>query len=472
MGNTDELTQWPAARVAAAVARKDVSPVEVVDAVLDRIARLNPALNAYCTVTAGAARTAARQAEAAVLRGERLGRLHGVPVSVKDTVWTAGVRTTMGSAIHADFVPEADAVVVARLRAAGAIVVGKTTVPEYAHKGTTDSPLLGATGNPWSPAHTCGGSSGGAGVAVATGLGPLAVGTDEGGSIRIPASFCGVVGLKPTFGLIPRVPIGPAALLTHLGPLARTVEDAALFLAATAGPDLRDGWSLPALGDDPVAALQRPAGALRVAWSPRLGYATVDPDVVRITGDAVRRLESLGWRVEDADPGFEDPAQIQDGFRLPGLAAALGHHLPAWRARMDPSLVALVELGQAMPAADVGRALVGRAALCETVDRLFQRFDLLATPVVAVAPFGVGQPPPSEIAGRAVGRRGWSAFTYPFNLTGQPAISLPCGTTTGGLPIGLQLVGRRFEDALVLRAGAAVEAAAPWAHRWPGPPGA
>jgi aspartyl-tRNA(Asn)/glutamyl-tRNA(Gln) amidotransferase subunit A len=184
MGNADELTRWPAARIAAAVACRDVSPVEVVDAVLDRIARLNPALNAYCTVTADDARAAAREAESAVLRGGRLGLLHGVPVSVKDTVWTAGVRTTMGSAIHADFVPDADAVVVARLRAAGAIVVGKTTTPEYAHKGVTDSPLLGATPNPWSPAHTCGGSSGGAGVAVAAGLGPLAVGTDEGGSIR------------------------------------------------------------------------------------------------------------------------------------------------------------------------------------------------------------------------------------------------------------------------------------------------
>jgi aspartyl-tRNA(Asn)/glutamyl-tRNA(Gln) amidotransferase subunit A len=467
MGTADELTRWTAARTAAAVAGKEVSPVEAVDVVLDRIARLNPALNAYCTVTADEARAAARRAESAVQRGERLGPLHGVPVSVKDTLWTAGVRTTMGSAIHADFVPEVHAAVVARLRAAGAIVVGKTATPEYAHKGTTDSPLLGATANPWSPAHTCGGSSGGAGVAVATGLGPLAVGTDEGGSIRIPASFCGLVGLKPTFGLVPRVPLGPAGLLTHLGPLARTVEDAALFLAATAGPDLRDGWSLPSLGEDYVGALRRPPGSLRVAWSPRLGYAAVDPDVLRVTGDAVRRLESLGWRVEEADPGFEDPAAIQDGFRLPGLAAALGPHLPAWRARMDPSLVALVELGQAMPAADVGRALVGRAALCESVERLFRRFDLLATPAVAVPPFGLRQPGPSEIAGRTVGRRGWSAFTYPFNLTGQPAIALPCGFTADGLPIGLQLVGRRFEDALVLRAAAAIEAAAPWADRWP-----
>jgi aspartyl-tRNA(Asn)/glutamyl-tRNA(Gln) amidotransferase subunit A len=234
----DELCYWSATALREAIARKHVSPVEVVDAILGQIERLNPMLNAYCTVTAEQARQEARIAELKVLRGEALGPLHGVPVSVKDTVWTAGVRTTMASAIYADFVPTEDAVIVARLRAAGAIPLGKTTTPEFAHKGMTDSPLFGVTRNPWSTAHTCGGSSGGAGVSVASGMGPLAVGTDEGGSIRIPASFCGVVGLKSTFGLIPRVPLGVAELLTHLGPLTRTVADAALFLTATAGRTL------------------------------------------------------------------------------------------------------------------------------------------------------------------------------------------------------------------------------------------
>jgi aspartyl-tRNA(Asn)/glutamyl-tRNA(Gln) amidotransferase subunit A len=465
--SAEELAYWSATRLAAAIRARTVSPVEVVEAVLGRIDRLNPALNAYCTVTAEPARAAARRAEAAVMRGEALGRLHGVPVSVKDTLWTAGVRTTMGSALYADFVPPEDAAVVARLCGAGAIVLGKTTTPEFAHKGITESPLLGVSRNPWSLGHTPGGSSGGAAAAVAAGLGPLAVGTDEGGSIRLPASFCGVVGLKPTFGLVPRYPVGVAEMLTHLGPLARTVEDAALFLGVTAGRDDRDGYSTAAPPVDYVAELARPLPPPRVAWSARLGYAAVDPEVLRVTGDAVRRLAGLGWHVEEADPGFEDPAAISDALRYPALAAALGEHLPAARARMDPSLVALVELGQQMRGEDVARALFARHALWARVDAFFRTHDLLATPVVAVPPFAAGGPLPVEIAGRAIGRRGWIPFTYPFNLTGQPAIALPCGWTADGLPIGLQLVGRRFEDALVLRAAAAFEAAAPWVDRRP-----
>jgi Asp-tRNA(Asn)/Glu-tRNA(Gln) amidotransferase A subunit family amidase len=465
----DDVCARSAASLAAAIARREVSPVEVVEATLARIARLQPALNAFVTVTAEEALAAARRAEERVMRGDPLGPLHGVPVSAKDTLWTAGVRTTMGSAIHADFVPPADAAVVARLRAAGAILVGKTTTPEYAHKGVTDSPLLGVTRNPWSPAHTCGGSSGGAAVAAATGMGPLALGTDEGGSIRIPASFCGVVGLKPTFGVVPRHPVGVAEFLTHLGPLVRTVEDAALFLTVVAGPDARDGGSLAAPPADYRADLTRPPAPLRVAWSPRLGYATVDAEVLRVTAAAVRTLERLGWPVEEADPGFEDPAAIADAFRHPGLAAALAEHLPAWRERMDPSLVALVEAGLRLTALDVARAQAARHALWDRVHAFFQRYDLLATPAVAVPPLLAGTPPPREIEGRPVPRRGWIAFTYPFNLTGQPAVSLPAGVTAEGLPVGFQLVGRRCEDALLLRAAAAYEAARPWADRWPPP---
>ncbi|MBI4012497.1 MAG: amidase [Candidatus Rokubacteria bacterium] len=463
----EEIGYASATALAAAIREKAVSPVEAVDAVLRRIERLNPVLNAYCTLTAEAARAAARRAEAAVLRGDALGPLHGVPVSVKDTIWTAGVRTTMGSALYADFVPGEDAPVVARLVAAGAIVLGKTTTPEFAHKGTTDSPLFGITRNPWSLGYTPGGSTGGGAAAVAAGLGPLAVGTDEGGSIRLPAAFCGVVGLKPTYGLVPRYPVGVAELLTHLGPLARTVADAALCLTVTAGRDDRDGWSLAAPPVDYLAGLERRPGALRVAWSPRLGYAAVDPEVLRVTSAAVRALGTLGWHVEEADPGFEDPAAISDAFRYPALAVALGDRLPEWRARMDPSLVPLVEEGQRMSGPDVARALMRRHDLWLAVHAFFGRYDLLATPVVAVPPFPVDAPPPREIAGRPVSRRGWIPFTYPFNLTGQPAIALPCGVTADGLPIGLQLVARRLDDALLLRAAAAFEAAFPWADRRP-----
>jgi aspartyl-tRNA(Asn)/glutamyl-tRNA(Gln) amidotransferase subunit A len=463
----DELCYWSASALASAIARKQLSPVEVVEAILDQIERLNPTLNAYCTVTAEQARQAAREAEQRVVRGEPLGLLHGVPVSVKDTLWTAGIRTTMGSAIYADFVPTEDAAVVARLKAAGAILLGKTTTPEFAHKGMTDSPLFGVTRNPWSLAHTCGGSSGGAAAAVAAGMGPLGVGTDEGGSIRIPASFCGVVGLKPTFGLIPRYPIGRAELLTHLGPLARTVQDVALFLTATAGRDDRDGCSLTSPPPDYVRELADPVGELRVAWSPTLGYAAVDPEVRRITEAAVQVLLDLGWRVEQANPGFADPARIAETFSHPGLAAILGEHLATWRERMDPTLIVLVEDGQRMSAVDVARALSQRQTLWERAYQFFQRYDLLVTPTVAVPPFAAGAPAPQAIAGQPISRRGWIPFTYPFNLTGQPAISIPCGWTADGLPVGLQLVGRRLEDGLVLRAAAGFEAAAPWADKHP-----
>jgi aspartyl-tRNA(Asn)/glutamyl-tRNA(Gln) amidotransferase subunit A len=468
----DELCRWPAAALAAAIARREVSPVEAVGAVLDRIGRLDPALGAYVTVAAEPARAAARVAEAALRRGAPRGRLHGVPVSVKDTLWTAGLRTTMGSAIHADFVPPEDAAVVARLRAAGAIVIGKTATPEFAHKGTTDGPLLGVRRNPWSPAHTCGGSSGGAAIAVATGLGPLAVGTDEGGSIRIPASFCGIVGLKPTFGLVPRYPVGPAELLTHLGPLARTVADAALFLDAVAGRDGRDPGSVASPARSYVAALGRPPRRLRVAWSPRLGYAAVDPEVLRVTTAAVHALDDLAWEVEEADPGFADPAAVQDAFRYPGLAAALADRLPEWGNRMDPSLVALVEHGLRMSAVEVALAQLARQALVAGLHAFFRRFDLLVTPAVAVPPFPAGGPAPGAVAGAPVGRRGWSPFSYPFNLTGNPAITVPAGFSADGLPVGLQLVGRRFEDARLLAAAAALEAARPWADRWPPAPAA
>jgi aspartyl-tRNA(Asn)/glutamyl-tRNA(Gln) amidotransferase subunit A len=462
------LWTWSAARLADAIARKALSPVEVVEELLARIESLNGRLNAFCAVTAEAARANARRAEHAVMRGEPLGRLHGVPFSVKDTLDTAGVRTTMGAARFADRMPPAeDALVVARLRAAGAILVGKTTTPEMAHKGVTESALFGVTRNPWALGHTCGGSSGGAAVAVATGMGPLAVGTDEGGSIRIPASYCGIVGLKPTFGLIPRVPVGVAEVLTHLGPLCRTVEDAALFLSATAGRDDRDGWSLPVEPKDYTHALVQPPTRLRVAWSPRLGYAVVDPEVLRVTGAVVRGLTALPWTVEEEDPGFDDPAEVANAFRYPGLAAAVGDDLDRERARMDPSLVALIDAGRRMTAVEVARAAVRRHALWAQLDGFFARHDILATPAVAVPPFPVGQSPPLEIDGRPVGARGWIAFTYPFNVAGLPAIVVPAGWTASGLPIGLQFVGRRLDDARLLGAAAAFEAAAPWADRWP-----
>ncbi|MBI2461338.1 MAG: amidase [Candidatus Rokubacteria bacterium] len=463
----DDLCYLPATDLAAAIRAKALSPVEVVEAFLARIERLNPLLNAYCTLTAEAAREAAREAEAAVLAGRPLGALHGVPVSIKDLIITRGVRTTWGSKIYEHHVPEEDAPAVERLRAAGAILLGKTNTPELGWRGSTDNLIFGPTRNPWDPGRTAGGSGGGAAAAVAAGLGPLAVGTDGGGSIRIPASFCGIYGLKPSFGRVPIYPASAAEALSHAGPMTRTVADAALMLEVMAGPDERDRNSLPADGAGYTGAIEGDLRGLRVAWSPDLGYAAVDPEVRALAGAAARRFVDLGCEVEEADPGFGDPQTAWVTLFYGSIAARLDGYLPEWQDRIDPGLLRTVEKLRGLTAFNFAQALFERAALWDATRRFFARYDLLLTPTIAVPAFELGIVGPSEVAGKPVGPMEWTPFTYPFNLTGQPAASVPCGWTSGGLPVGLQIVGRRHADATVLRASAAFEAACPWADRRP-----
>lgn len=468
-----ELGYFSAVDLAAAIRQKRLSPVEVVDAILERIERVNPRLNAFCAVPHEAARQAARAAEGAVMRGQPLGPLHGVPFSVKDLVLTRGVRTTFGSRIFADHIPQEDAPAVARLASAGGILVGKTTSPEFGWKGTTDSPLLGISRNPWNLACSPGGSSGGAAAAVAAGLGPLAVGTDGGGSIRIPGSFCGVFGLKPTCGRVPTYPPSPSGSLSHVGPMTWTVADAALMLRVMAGPDPRDPLSL-SLGDPPPAEL--PAGGLSgltIAWSPTLGYADPDPEVRDLAGAAARRLAGLGCAVEEVERVFADPDPVWAVHFYAGLALRLRPYLPAWRDRLDPGLAEVAAEAARLDEAEVARAGLAREAFGQTVRRFFEGYDLLLTPTLPVTAFPAGSERPALSPPGS--RLRWVAYTYPFNLTGQPAATVPCGFTRAGLPVGVQLVGRRGEDGTVLRAAAALEAAAPWAGRRPalpdGPPG-
>lgn len=465
--SADELCRMSAAELAEAIRARRVSPVEVTEAVLARIERLNPRLNAYCTVTAGAALEAARAAEQALARGSAPGPLHGVPVSIKDTILTAGVRTTRGSKLYADYVPAEDAPVVERLKAAGAIILGKTNTPEFGWKGVTDNALFGPTRNPWNLERTPGGSSGGAAAAVAAGLGPLAIGTDGGGSIRIPAAFTGIVGLKPSFGLVPAYPPSPAESLSHVGPMARTVRDTALLLDVLAGPDERDRTSLPPLGVRFEEALAGDLRGLRVAWSRDLGYAVVEPEVAALAEQAARRFIELGCVVEEAQPGFPDPYDAWSVLFYAGIGAMLEDQPPGWRDVVDPELVRTVDAARPLAAFDYARAGFVRAALWDRLRRFFERYDLLLTPALAVTAFPVGLNAPEQIAGQPATGLRWSPFTYPFNMTGQPAISVPCGWTAEGLPAGLHIIGRRFADALVLRAAAAFEALQPWAARWP-----
>jgi aspartyl-tRNA(Asn)/glutamyl-tRNA(Gln) amidotransferase subunit A len=467
-----DVAWMSAAELRSAYRSGALSPVEATDAVLDRIAELDPTLNAFVTVTADAARAAARDAERAHRSGGAVPPLCGIPVSVKDVVPTAGVRTTMGSRLFEHWVPEVDAPLVERLRRAGAILIGKTTVPELGWKGDSGNLVNGPARNPYDPTLTAGGSSGGAAAAVATGMGPLAQGGDGAGSIRIPAAFCGVVGLKPSHGRVPYAPAGALELLVSEGPITRTVEDAAMMLDALAGPDPRDRLSLATTASPFADACGRTLRARRIAWSPDLGHAPVDAGVARVVAAAVEAFEDLGAVVEAVDPGFGNP---HDDLELLFSTAYAGLALDGWgpdyrgdaaaaRALLDPGLRALVEQGERHSAAELAAAHLRRLRLCDRVREFLDRFDLLVTPTLPVTAFPAGHDHPGTVAGVPTTTYSWLQFTYPFNLTGLPAITVPAGLT-GGLPVGLQIVGRWRDDHAVVAAAAAFEAARPWPRR-------
>jgi aspartyl-tRNA(Asn)/glutamyl-tRNA(Gln) amidotransferase subunit A len=459
-------------QLARMISSKKVKPSEVMGAILARIEKVNPKLNAYCTLAQESAMAEARAADRKVTRAKSLGPLFGVPVSIKDLIFTKGLRTTFGSRMHENFIPDQDEVVVERLKAAGAIVLGKTTSCEFGYKSVTDSPLWGITRNPWNLEMTPAGSSGGAAAAVASGMGPLAVGSDGGGSIRAPASFCGIFGLKPSRGRIPLYPLLPGwetldRRLAHLGPLTRTVADAALMMEVMAGPDDRDPLSLPGGRVAFRRELKKGIRGLKIAWSLDLGYAVVDERVKAAVESAVKAFAELGAKLEIASPDFPP---MHDAFQLifaAGCAGSIGDRLEEWKDRLDRGLVRLTEIGLKASAADYIRATNRSHILWEKMQAFFEKYDLLLTPTLSVPPFPVGIDWPREIAGQKVHPLNYLAFTYPFNLTGQPAASVPCGWTDDGLPIGLQIVGKRFADVAVLRAAAAFEEARPWTDRWP-----
>jgi len=463
------LVEADALTLARLIRDKQVSPVAVVEAVLARIEMLQPTVNAFITVTAEEARAAARRAEAAVMGGERLGPLHGVPFSVKDLLPTRGVRTTMGSLIFADQVPAEDAVPVRRLREAGAILVGKTTTPEFGHKPLTDSPLFGATRNPWDLSRTAGGSSGGAAAAVVSGQAPLALGTDGGGSIRLPASCCGIVGLKPTLGRVPHVSQADLFSSTsYIGPMARTVAETAACFDAIAGFDAGDPYSRPEPADDPRDVTVR---GLRVGWLPRVGNRLVDAEVLAATEAAVRHLDAGGAQVETLD---EDVSAFEQTFLIglqAGLAARVGAHMAAFGDKVAPSLRESVERGARWSAVDWVNALGQRTAMYRRVNALFRRFDVLLSPTLSRPALAVDHDAfrPITIGGEEAGsiRGAWYPYLWPFNLSGHPALSLPCGVAADGLPIGLQIVGPWYGDRRVLALAGHLERERPCARPMP-----
>jgi amidase len=472
MSDSRDLCFLPATELARLYRTRKVSPLEVMQAVLARIDAVNPAVNAYVTVARESALAEARRASRLLSRrSSTLPPLHGVPVSIKDLFATKGIRSTWGSLIYKDYVPDADDPVVQRLKAAGAIVVGKTNTPEFGAGGNTFNAVFGATRNPWNPALTSGGSSGGAAVAVATGMGPVAVGSDLGGSLRVPAAYCGVVGFRTTPGLIPSHPRTLAwDTLGVIGAITRTVADAALALAVMAGADDEDPLSYEVDTSQFSRAVKGPSiKDWRVAWTPDLdGLIPVDDEVRRVTQDSLRVFRSLGAKVEAACPAFAEVPDIIRGTRALTMVALHADRLPKWRESMQKELVLDTERGLGLTTRDIARSEVLRSVLWQRVQAFMATRDLLVLPTVAASPFPVEQTYLTEINGRPLDHYfQWFSLTYGITLTGLPAISVPCGFTRDGLPVGLQIVGRRRQETAVLQAAAAFEAAAPWAGRIP-----
>lgn len=477
MTSQNEIGRMDAVTIASKVRAREISAAEVTNAILARMEKLEPYIHAFCTPTPEFARSAAAEVDRKVKAGDDPGLLAGVPVGIKDLVCTKGIVTASGSFAYEKFVPDEDDVVVDRLKEAGAIIIGKTNVPEFGYSGVGHNPVFETTRNPWNLNLTPGGSSAGSGAAVASGLGPFAIGSDGGGSIRIPAAHSGVVGIKASMGRVPLYPgtkderfpgVSSWESLEHIGPLSRTVADSALMLSVISGPDSRDRYSLPKADFDWMGAVEGDIQGLKIAFSLDWGgYAPIDPEVRRVVVDAVKAFErDLGCVVEEAHPGFDDPygafwaivAMESDLRGMRKMIAEHGHH-------MTPHLVDFIQ--RPWSAEEFTDALMTRKAVVNKMWRFMQKYDLLLTPTLAVPPFAIHTQGPEKIDGRIVHPFRWLNFTFPFNFTGQPAASVPAGFTKDNLPVGLQIVGRHLDDRLVLRAAAAFEKAMPWKNKWP-----
>jgi Asp-tRNA(Asn)/Glu-tRNA(Gln) amidotransferase A subunit family amidase len=467
------LTTATASAIAALVRDRQLSPVEVVAHFLDRIGRHNEEINAFVTIAEGAAMTDAHRAEAALLSGEAIGPLHGVPIAIKDLSATKGLTTTYGSLLQRDNVPDHDDIIVERLRTAGAIIIGKTTTPEYGWKATTESLLSGNTHNPWDLSRTSGGSSGGSAAAVAAHLVPIATGSDGGGSIRIPASFCGVYGIKPTFGRVPAsyTGLGGWRVLAQGGPLTTNVRDAALILDSTSGPDSRDATCIadaPPLFERAIENTN--LKGMRVAWTPDMDSRPIATEVRDICANAAYAFESLGASIEEAMPAVETGPSM-DAFAtmfLTDYAVSLGPLVAAGHGGVLPArFVEWITAAIQWPAARFARAMREREWHRRRFEEFFDSYDLLLMPTMATAAFPIEQQP-SVIDGSPVDpMSGFTPFCYHANLAGLPAASIPCGFTKNGLPVGLQIIGAWGDEETVLRASAAFEEANPWAQHIP-----
>ena len=464
-----DLAALPAARMVRGFRDRSLGPVEVLEAVLARLDQVEPFINAFVHVDRAGAMAAAQAAEARHARGAALGPLDGIPVSVKDMLLTRGMPTRKGSLTTDPEAPQdTDAPAVARLRAQGAVLYGKTTTTEFGGSPYSISPLTGATRSPWHLGYGCAGSSMGAAAHLAAGVGTLALGNDAAGSIRMPASFGGVVGLKPTFGRVATWPPSAAGILGHTGPMGWSVADTALLFDAILGPDPRDAWSLPAPTGSMLPEATPDLHGITIAYSPTLGIRAPDPIVRAATDAAVAQLADLGAEVTEVDPPLDGLFEAYDTLRICNRAAAYrASGAASARGQMDELVSRVLDQAAAYSVADYVAALARRESLTAAMAAFHARYALLVTPTLAVPPLPIGAGPgPEDAHWYQIGGEIWSPYTFAFNMAHQPALSLPCGLTSGGevdgLPIGLQIVGARHADALVLRAGQALEATRGW----------
>ncbi|MFX1374524.1 MAG: amidase [Promethearchaeota archaeon] len=468
--NKEDICFMPAYEMAEKIKTQELPSLEITETIIERIEKLNPILNAYCTFTFDLARDMAKSADDNVRKGEKLGQLHGIPTSIKDLFSTKGIRTTFGSLIHESNIPDKDEVVIKRLKSAGIVILGKTNTPEFGYAGVTHNLLFGKTRNPWNTKRVPGGSTGGGAAAVAAGLGPLALGNDGGGSIRIPAGCCGVFGHKPSLG---RVPIFPrielhAESYVHIGPIVRYVKDAALMLDAIKGPHDGDRYSLPKEKISYLDEISNKPDKLKIACSLDLGYAKViDDDVEKNVINSVEKFKELGWSVENIKMKMRKPEISFYTLYSADYAFDLRPKLKEWREKIDPELIKIVDAGFGYSGQDIMRSMSQRTRLYEVFYEIFKNYDILITPTIAVPPFELGIMFPPKINEKNVSPTAWMPFSFPFNLTGHPAASIPCGWSSEGLPIGMQIVGNRFSDLLVLQVSKAFEEIAPWQDKKP-----
>ncbi|MER8836517.1 amidase family protein [Mesorhizobium sp. M0909] len=456
----------PAVELAELIRTKEISPVEYMRVLLARIAELEPKVNAFAYFAADRAMNDAKKAETALMSGVRIGRLHGVPVTIKDSI-TKDMPTRNGSKIVVRDQPIEDAPLVSRLRDEGAIVIGKTTMPEFGWTGVSRSPLTGITSNPWKLGYNAGASSAGAGAAAAAGYGPLHQGSDGAGSIRMPAHFSGVFGLKPSFGRVPNYPLPGSDMTNHKGPITRTVADSALMLEVMAGPHFLDYTSLEVGPANYLALLRDGVKGRRIAYSPDLGVARVDPEVTELVKAAVARFTELGAIVEEVTiPWAKDGPELIRFF-WSAQATGLAQYLPRWEAEMDPGLVACIKHSENVSVARHQEMRARKMVYVANIHRWFRDWDFLVTPSASVAAFPAEKLMPDHWPTHPWDWIMWAEFSYPFNMSWNPAASVPCGFTPAGLPVGLQIVGKRFDDLGVLRVSAAFEQLQPWANKRP-----